>query len=36
VRITRDHRAVGILQDEGIIWYWIGNHQDYDRLLGGR
>jgi hypothetical protein len=27
VRISRDHRAVGILQGEGIIWYWIGSHQ---------
>ena len=35
VRISRDYRAVGILQDTGIVWYWIGNHQDYDRLLGG-
>jgi len=33
VRISRDYRAVGILQDDGIIWFWIGSHQDYDRLL---
>jgi hypothetical protein len=35
VRISRDYRAVGILQGEGIVWFWIGNHQDYDRLLAG-
>jgi hypothetical protein len=35
VRISRDYRAVGILQDEAIIWFWIGSHQDYDRLLAG-
>ena len=35
VRISRDYRAVGILQDPGIVWYWIGSHQDYDRLLAG-
>jgi hypothetical protein len=35
VRISRDYRAVGILQDDGIIWFWIGSHQDYDRLLAG-
>jgi hypothetical protein len=35
VRISRDYRAVGILQGDGIIWFWIGNHQDYDRLLAG-
>jgi len=35
VRISHDYRAVGILQDAGIVWFWIGNHQDYDRLLAG-
>jgi hypothetical protein len=35
VRISRDYRALGVLQGEGIIWFWIGNHQDYDRLLAG-
>jgi hypothetical protein len=35
VRISREYRAVGILQGEGITWFWIGNHQDYDRLLAG-
>jgi hypothetical protein len=27
--------AVGILRDDGIVWFWIGSHQDYDRLLAG-
>jgi len=35
VRISREYRAVGILLGEGIIWFWIGNHPDYDRLLAG-
>jgi hypothetical protein len=35
-RVTRDYRALGIVQGEGITWYWIGNHEDYDRLLAGR
>jgi hypothetical protein len=33
VRIGRGYRALGWLEDEAIIWYWIGNHDDYDRLL---
>ena len=33
VRIGDDYRAVGILEDNTIIWYWIGNHDDYLRLL---
>lgn len=32
-RIGRGYRALGGLEDEAIIWYWIGNHDDYDRLL---
>jgi len=33
VRITKEYRAVGIIQGEDIIWFWIGNHSDYDKLL---
>ena len=33
VRVTRTYRAVGLLEQEEITWFWIGNHADYDRLL---
>jgi hypothetical protein len=33
VRISRDYRAVGIVQDDEIIWFWIGSHSGYDRLV---
>lgn len=33
VRISRDYRAVGILAGDEIVWFWIGAHADYDRLL---
>lgn len=33
VRIGRGWRALGIKADETIIWYWIGSHAEYDRLL---
>jgi hypothetical protein len=33
VRISSDYRAVGILQTDEIIWYRIGSHADYDKLL---
>lgn len=33
VRITKDYRAIGILQGEVIIWFWIGSHSEYDKLL---
>jgi len=33
VRISRDWRALGIMRDDGIVWFWIGSHSDYDRLI---
>jgi hypothetical protein len=33
VRITRDYRAVGILDGDEITWFWIGSHADYNSLL---
>lgn len=33
VRIDLDWRAVGVLKDDVVIWFWIGTHSDYERLL---
>ena len=33
VRISRQYRALGVLDDDTIIWFWIGSHADYDKLL---
>jgi hypothetical protein len=33
VRVTRAYRAVGILKDDEIAWFWIGDHAGYERLL---
>ena len=35
VRISLDYRALGVLDDDEMIWFWIGSHADYDRLLAG-
>jgi hypothetical protein len=32
-RITRDCRALGVMNNKEIVWYWIGSHKDYERLL---
>ncbi len=32
-RITIDYRAVGVVEGDGIVWFWIGPHAEYDRLL---
>jgi len=33
VRIGRGYRALGILEGEIILWFWIGSHDEYARLL---
>jgi len=33
VRINVDYRAVGILRDDVILWFWIGKHEEYEQLL---
>ena len=33
VRVSPDYRAVGTLEADTIVWFWIGSHADYDRLL---
>ncbi len=33
-RISRGYRTIGILDDNTIIWFWIGSHADYDKLIG--
>ena len=32
-RINRDYRAVGQLEDDTVIWFWVGSHVEYDLLL---
>ncbi len=32
-RINRDYRAVGQLAGDTLVWFWIGSHAEYDRLL---
>ena len=33
VRVARGYRAVGKRDDKGMLWFWIGSHADYDKLL---
>lgn len=32
-RITQNYRTLGVMQENVIIWFWIGSHDDYDKLL---
>jgi hypothetical protein len=33
VRIGAHYRALGALDGDTIIWFWIGTHQAYDKLI---
>lgn len=33
VRIDRKHRALGLLERDTVLWFWIGPHDEYDHLL---
>jgi mRNA-degrading endonuclease RelE of RelBE toxin-antitoxin system len=33
VRISLGYRALGILSSREIVWFWIGSHADYDRMI---
>jgi hypothetical protein len=33
VRAGLKYRAVGVALPDGVLWFWIGSHVDYDRLL---
>jgi hypothetical protein len=32
-RVGLSFRAVGVLDGDTVIWFWIGSHAEYDRLL---
>jgi len=32
-RITRDYRTLARRKGDLVVWFWIGNHEDYDRLI---
>lgn len=34
-RVGLGHRALGLLEGDTMIWFWVGTHADYDRLLRG-
>ena len=33
VRVGLGHRALGIVEGDVMVWFWIGTHAEYDRLL---
>ncbi len=33
VRVGQSHRALGLEAKQGIVWFWIGTHAEYDKLI---
>jgi hypothetical protein len=33
-RIGLSYRALGVDIPDGVLWFWIGSHSDYDKFLG--
>jgi hypothetical protein len=33
VRVALGYRAVGLLEEGKMIWFWIGSHADYEELI---
>jgi hypothetical protein len=32
-RVSLNYRTLGLIDGEEITWFWIGNHEEYERLL---
>jgi len=36
VRVGLDYRALATIVEDGVAWFWIGSHREYERLLVDR
>jgi mRNA-degrading endonuclease RelE of RelBE toxin-antitoxin system len=32
-RVGRKYRALAVEIEEGVLWFWIGTHAEYDKLV---
>jgi hypothetical protein len=32
-RVGDHYRVLGLVKYEGVVWFWIGTHAEYDKLL---
>ena len=35
-RVGAHHRVLAVQEGEDLVWFWIGGHDEYDRLIGPR
>lgn len=33
VRVGMKHRTLAVEMQEGLLWFWIGSHAEYDKLV---
>ncbi|WP_445300598.1 MULTISPECIES: ParE family toxin-like protein [unclassified Microcoleus] len=33
-KLSKNYRAVGQLDGDTVIWFWVGSHAEYDKFLG--
>lgn len=33
IRVGKKYRALAVKVEEDIIWFWIGKHSEYDKLI---
>lgn len=31
--VGRDFRALAVETEDGLLWFWIGSHSEYDRVI---
>ena len=34
VRVGLHYRALGLAVSEGVLWFWVGSHAEYDKIVG--
>ena len=32
-RVGINYRALGVLEGDTVIWFWLGSHAEYDQML---
>ena len=33
-RVGAHYRALAVDAEDGVVWFWIGTHAEYDRIVG--
>jgi hypothetical protein len=33
VRASKRHRALAVEVEDGLLWFWIGTHDEYERII---